>query len=243
MPRTLFVAILALAQTACNRESRTSDKEVRPAALPFVEDTPERYVELREGQRGVSSSNSARVKHRPELDRMREINGDLRDICYWLHGPENPRIVVESQNRNFYRVVYKQGDRGALPVIAKPLGLMVLQEEREVDAITIRVAQGGHRLKPVAKGLQAKLDEVELSEGRWPLDGVTADELARFLEIRFRRPVTNLTALEGRWSILLSDEVARVSPEPREIAPLEQFGLELRWERVRLPVTVVKDGP
>ena len=47
-------------------------------------------------------------------------------------------------------------------------------------------------------------------------DGVTADDLARFLETRYRRPVVNLTALEGRWSILLSEKAGKMAIGGRE---------------------------
>ena len=53
--------------------------------------------------------------------------------------------------------MYKWGDRDALKVIAKPLGLQVAQEEREIQALTIRASPGGHRLKPAAKWKQVKV--------------------------------------------------------------------------------------
>jgi hypothetical protein len=210
----------------------------------LTEDTQDGYVQLREGRGGYVLKRPGQIENRPDLKDLGELHGDLDFICTELHGTENPRIVIESKNKRSYQVVSNLRDRDALKVIAKPLGLLVTQEEREIRAITIRVAPEGHRLKPAAKGKQVKVEDVSCeADGRWPLDGVTADELARFLEIRYRRPVINQTALEGRWSILLSEKAGKMGPSADDTAPLDDVGLELRWEKVKIPVTVVKDKP
>lgn len=236
MYRLALFAGLMLSLSAC--------AGTRPGKVILTEDSKERYVQLREGRPGYVLSTIGHVENRPDLKDVREVHGDLGFICTEIHGVDNPRIVIESKNKAHYQVVYKWGDRDALKVIAKPLGLQVNQEEREIQALTIRASPGGHRLKPAAKGKQAKVEDVCCDvEGRWPLDGVTADELARFLETRYRRPVVNLTGVEGRWSILLSEKAGKMWPSAGEKAQLDDLGLELRWEKVKVPVTVVKDKP
>jgi uncharacterized protein (TIGR03435 family) len=113
-----------------------------------------------------------------------------------------------------------------------------------IKAITIRLSREGHNLKPAAKGKRVKPEEVCCDvKGRWPLDGVTIDELARFLETRYRRPVVHLTGVDGQWSMLLSGKAGKVWSSADKKAQLDDLGLELQWEKVKLPVTVVKDNP
>jgi hypothetical protein len=215
---------------------------IRGGKIILTEDTKDRYVQLRTGGWGsYILSKPTYVKNRGELEQVHEVHGDLKFICSEIHGVDNPRIVIESKNQARYQVIYKYGDREALKVIAKPLGLTVTHEEREIRAITVRVSEGGHRLKPAAKGKKVKIEEVCSVEGRWPLDGVSADELARFLERRYHEPVVNLTSLKGTWSMLLSHEAGNFWPSANEKKQLDDLGLELRWEKVRIPVTVVKD--
>lgn len=236
MYRIALIAGLALPLSACTG--------IRPGKVILTEDSKERYVQLREGSAGYVLRTIGHVENRPELKDLQEVHGDLDFICTEIHGVDNPRIVVESKSKHHYQVVYKWGDRKALKVIAKPLGLVVTREERQVPALTIRESVGGHRLKRAEKGRQVKVEVICCDiDGRWPLDGVSADELARFLEIQYRRPVVNLTALDGRWSILLSEKAGTTWPSADEKAQLDELGLELRWGKVKIPVTVVKDKP
>jgi hypothetical protein len=215
-----------------------------PGRVILTEDTKDRYVQLREGRAGYVLGRSGHAENRPDLDDLTEVHGDLDFICSEIHGVSNPRIVVESKNKGHYQVTYKRGDREALKVIARPLGLVVAEEERAIQAITIRESPGGNRLKPAGKERQVKVEDVCCDvEGRWPLSGVTADELARFLETRYRRPVVNLTSLDGRFSILLSEKAGKSRPRADEKVQLDDLGLELRWEKVTISVTVVKDKP
>ena len=171
-----------------------------PGKVIFIEDTNDRYVLLRYGRAGYVSVSSHNVGHRPELKYMQEVDGDLDFICRQIHGVDNPLIVVETKNSGHYQVVYKWNDQEALKVISKPLGLIVDEEEREILALTIRELRGGHRLKPAGNGKRTNLDEVACdTEGRWPLDAATLDEIARFLETRYRRPVVNVTSIPGWW--------------------------------------------
>jgi hypothetical protein len=230
------LAALMVALSACNG--------IGPGKVILTEDAKGRYVQLREGRAGYVLSAPGHVEKRADLDNLREVHGDLHFICREIHGVENPRLVIESKSKEHYQVVYKQRDHEALKVIAKALGLDVTQEERKISAITIRESAGGHKLKPAAKGEQANVEmNCRVVDERWALDGVTADELARFLETRLHRPVVNLTALDGRWSILLSRTASKIPPEPDEVIRLDSLGLELRWEKVKILVTVVKDKP
>jgi hypothetical protein len=237
-----------------------------PGRVILTVDTNERYLQLREGRGGYVFCGDAPMRSRPELKLLREVHGDLDSICREIHGAGNPRIVVESKSKRHYQVVYRWGDQEALRFLARPLALEVTREERAIQAITIRVSPEGHRLKtPTVQRLKNRIEAIGSRrqpnshwrnerlkptkvediccdwEGRWPLESVTADELARFLESRYRVPVVNLTSLKGSWSILLSDKAGRIGPSMGETLALDDLGLELTWETVRIPVTVVKD--
>jgi hypothetical protein len=232
--RLALIAGLSLTLSAC--------AGIRSGKVIFTEDTEDRYVQLRESQPGYVLRRSGHVENRPDLKDLTEVHGDLDFICTEIHGIENPRITIESKDKGHYQVVYKREDRDALTVIAKPLGLVVSQEEREILALTIRVSPGGHRMKPAEKGKQVNVDAVGVRDEGWRLDGATMDQVARFLETRYRRPVVDLTSLEGRWAITLSEKVVRSLPAANERTQLDDFGLEIRWEKVKLPVIVVKDN-
>jgi uncharacterized protein (TIGR03435 family) len=277
--RLVVLACLAPALAGC------SGSDFRSGKVIYTEDSGGRYIQVREGEDGYVLSRSGQVPSRPDLKDLVEKHSSLEDLCRDFHGRDNPRIVIESTNRKSYQVVYKSADRDdVLPVIAKALGLEVTQEERDVAAITLRVAPGGHRLKPAAarpiaperqgpkpamNGPPIKSEpEYDGPEGHWLMEGITTEELARFLERRFRQPVVDLTGLEGKWSILLSHEGTRwppfdknarpvqppyrpvVNPTPRHLVvrnlppqPLDDLGLELFEQSVRLRVTVIKDAP
>jgi len=217
-----------------------------PSTLVYLEDTEERYIEIREVQGQGVGTSGARVAHRPSWVNS-TIEGNLIYILEGLHG-QNPRIVIESSNRRSYQVIYQIGDKGALHVVARELGCVVSQEDRNVYAFTIRVQPGGHRLKPAAEGQTVNPEQVfgSRDEG-YPLEGATMDDLAKFLEIQYRYPVVNLTSLDGRWSIRLAHDTGFLRPQSKTptktIWPLDDTGLELRVEKVKIPVTVVKDKP
>lgn len=234
--RSTFFASLIFLLPACGG--------IHPGKVILTEDTNNRYFQLREGRGGYVMSRGIQIKNRPELGYLTEVHGDLQFICTDINGLENPRIVIESKNKGHYQVVFQREDPEALKLLAKPLGLVVSQEEREIQAITIRVSAGGPRLKTAGKGQRVKIEDVCCNvDGQWPLDGVTADELARFLETRYRKPVVNLTSLKGVWSILLSRKAGIEGPEPDKKTHLDDLGLELQWEKVKIPVTVIKDKP
>ncbi|MCE9555367.1 MAG: TIGR03435 family protein, partial [Planctomycetes bacterium] len=145
-------------------------------------------------------------------------------------------------NQACYQVIYSWGDREALKVIAKPLDLDIAEEDRNISSLTIRIARTGHRLKPSVNSAPIKVEGVAVgADHLWPLDGVSMDELARFLEIRYRRPVVNMTSLQGHWSIQLSHASTINWPNANERVPLDDLGLDLQWEQITIPVTVVRD--
>jgi hypothetical protein len=214
-----------------------------PGRVIFTEDTPERYVQVRRMWGSYTLIHGVDVPGRPDLTNMHEVHGDLTTICEVIHGFENPRIVVESKNTASYQVVYKWGDRGALKVIARHLGLVVAEEDRKINAFSLRLSHGGHRLKPAAPGEVFRLRNVICDvDGWWPLEGATMDDVTRFLETERHLPVVNLTRLEGRWSLRISRDTLNMLPLDGVPYEVDDTRLELRWVRHVLPVTVVKDA-
>lgn len=149
-----------------------------------------------------------------------------------------------------YEVVFDPADTRALEVVAKQLDMTVGEEDREILALRLTVAKGGHHLKQVKKPDKPQwnscvTDKTPQGVERhwvWPLPGVSMDELALFLESRSRRPVVNMTNLTGYYSLELSDESVKLWPqETNETKALDQTGLEIRWERTKTRVLVVKD--
>jgi hypothetical protein len=226
----------------------------------LTHNTATQYVQLREGNRGYVSATDRSIKTRPDLKNVREINGKIPFLCDEILAPDC-RFIVESTNKKPYLVNYQWGDRSALLVIAKPLNLVVSQEVREIPAITIRESKSGHKLKPAVsisirqspigsivqvagKDKQVPVEDVpSTANGDTLLDHVTLDELALFLEKRFRQPTVNLTSIEGTWSIWLSRKAAKTYPQEDKVIPLDELGLEMKWEKVKLLVTVIKDKP
>jgi hypothetical protein len=223
---------LAFTISACHRG--------QPSKVLFLHDQDGHYVEVREGAFGEVSRKAGHVAGRPDLEGLVEVNDDLPYVCKTMLGLENPRVVIESKDTRYYRVVFNRGPE-SLKVIAEPLGLAVTQEEQQVPAITLRVAKGGHQLQAAAKDEQTASLRHE-DNGRLRYEGITAGELAQALEREFRRPVVDLTSLEGRWSFTVSEEAIR-QPGPDETVKLDDLGLEMRWENVKVRMTVVKDRP
>jgi hypothetical protein len=67
------------------------------------------------------------------------------------------------------------------------------------------------------------------------------DELARFLETQYHRPVCNVTTLEGRWTLLLPPAAVQDPPPVGKESPLRDLGLGLQWEDRPISVVVIKD--
>ncbi|MGD9127628.1 MAG: DUF3738 domain-containing protein [Planctomycetia bacterium] len=207
----------------------------------YLEDSPARYLQIKKGNPGVVSLGGTQLPHRKDIQFPRKIEGDLHTIFSEMHGRCHPKIVVETKNQKGYEVIYDTDDKQALQIVAKQLGMTVAQEEREIMALRITVAKGGHHLKKVEKPDEPQWDSC-VCQGVWPLHGVTMDELALFLESRFCRPVVNKTGLKGYYRLELSDETVRLWPqEEGEKKALDKTGLQIHWEPTKTKVLVVKD--
>jgi hypothetical protein len=207
----------------------------------LTEDSGGRYVQVRTGSAGYVCRKIGHVDKRPDLEDLVEVHGDLEFICQEINGVTNPRILVESNNKSHYEVTFKQEGKEALKVVARALGLTVTQEEREILALVVRISPTGHQLRLAANGKRVNAEDIFIRDNGWAMDGITMDEFARFLEQRYRRPVVNSTKLSGNWSIVLSTDAAREWPSENETKELDKLGLDLRWERMKVLVTVVKD--
>jgi hypothetical protein len=242
MPRGLLTVLSAFSLLLCVGPAFWACggcNSSHPGRLIAVEDVGDRYIELRKGRGSYVMTRPGTVKGRPELTRMREVHGDLEFICTEVH--PGGRIVVESKNRARYQVLYTWADKGnVLDVIAEAVGLVVAREEREVWAVAIRVPPSGHRLQPAPEGEAAEPWDAGTGE---EVLHITMDDLTRDMETRWRRPAVNLTALEGRWLVRLSSRARMIGRNlgDGDVVPLEDTGLELRLEKVRLPVIVVMD--
>lgn len=208
----------------------------------YEEDTPTRYLRIKKGNPGIFSRGCVPMPpHRKDSDRLISIEGDLESVFQEMYGCNHPKIVVETQNKRGYGVAYNPDDPKAMEIVAKQLGMIVGEEDREIIALRITVAKGGHHLKQVAKPDTPQWDS-SVKDDIWPLHGVTLDELAMFLENRYRRPVVNMTGVVGYYWLDVSAKAARDWPQTMdEVRPLDQTGLELHWERTKVRVLVVRD--
>ena len=208
----------------------------------FEEDSPARYLRIKKGNPDIESTSGEQLPQRKDIKYPRKVEGDLRFIFETMHGWDHPRIVVETSNKKGFEVVYNPDDAKALEIVAGQLGMTVGEGDREILALAITVGKDGHHLKPVDKPATPQWDSCVTQDDIWPLHGITLDELARFLEARFRRPVVNKTGLNGYYWLELSGKTVRVWPQREdETKPLDQTGLQLHWERVKTKVLVVKD--
>jgi hypothetical protein len=216
----------------------------------YLEDSPTRYLRIKKGNPNIVLAAGEQLPHRKDIPYPRRVEGDLKFVFETMNGWDHPRIVVETKNIKGYEVVFDPADTKALEIVAKQLGMTVGEEDREILALRISVAKGGHHLKQVEKPDNPQwnscvTDNTPQAVERhwvWPLHGVTMDELALFLESRFRRPVVNMTGLTGYYWLELSDESVRLWPQKMdETKALDQTGLQIRWERTKTRVLVVKD--
>ena len=200
-----------------------------------------RDITVKTGSKGLLSSGSVTIPDRPELKDYVKINGDLDFVFRGL--VSGPRIVVETKKPGFYEVVCHAYDDEAINVVAKALGLVVEKNKRVVPAIAMTESKGGHRLKGVPAPKEPfDLDKIAMRIlDLWVLDSATLDELAAFLEQRFRRTVVNKTGIKGHWRVELSHKASRMMPYEEQVLPLGETGLNLKWEDEELVVTVVKD--
>jgi hypothetical protein len=228
MCRYTLMASMSMAIMSCSHDETIN-----------IEDSCERYLLLRRSHSSSILTTVASVKHRPTSESSRRVRGDLRWICTEIHGVDNPRILIEAKRDSYYEVIYQVKDAKALELIAGWLDLVVVREERNCKAITIRTMLDGHCLKPSPKEAFT-LDDVTTDEQQnWRLEGATMDDLARFLEWRLRTPVVNRTLLQGHWSVSLSPEVGKTVPTNEY--RIHGLGLILSMEDCRIPMLVVKE--
>ena len=216
----------------------------------YEEDSPARHLRITKGDPGVVCCAGANLPHRKDIDYPRRVEGDLRTIFTEMYGIDHPRIVVETKSKKGYEVIFDPDDKKAMEIVANQLGMAVGKEDREILAMQITIAQDGHHLQEVKKPAEPQWDACVTDKAPtaaerhwvWPLHGVSMDELALFLESRYRRPVVNKTGLDGYYWLELSDEAAKLWPqELDEIKPLDQTGLRLCWKPTTTTVLVVKD--
>jgi hypothetical protein len=66
--------------------------------------------------------------------------------------------------------------------------------------------------------------------------------VAAFLERQYRKPVVDLTRLDGYWTLQISDKNGKIYPSLNDSPmPLDGTGLELKWEKVNADVLVIED--
>ena len=66
-----------------------------------------------------------------------------------MYGGDHPKIVVETSNEKGYKVVFDSDDARALEIVANQFGMTVGEDDREILALQMTVANEGHRLKRV----------------------------------------------------------------------------------------------
>lgn len=216
--------------------------------IVYLEDSPARYLRIRKGDPNTVAVGGGDLPVRKDIPFPRSVEGDLNTVFQEIY--RHPKIVVETKNKKGYQVVFNPDDKEALRIVAEQLGMTAREGEREILALRITVAAGGHHLKRVAKPEKPQWEccvidstpHAAESHWVWPLHGVSMDELALFLESRLRRPVVNLSGLKGYYWLDLSDETVRLWPQRMdETKELDQTGLQLHWEQTKTTVLVVKD--
>jgi len=207
----------------------------------YLEDSPARYLRIKKGNPNIGSGSPADLPHRKDIKYPRRIEGNLKTLFEGIYGWDHPKIVVETKNQKGYEVVFNPDDKQAMEIVAKQLGMTVGEDDREILALKITVAEGGHHLKPVPKPDKPQWDCCETGDGVWPLHGVNMGELALFLQSRLRSPVVDKTGLAGYYSFEIADKTVRVGPKKDKTEPLDHTGLQLHWERTKTKVLVVKD--
>ena len=207
----------------------------------FQRDTPKQYIRITKGNPRIVAMGGQQLPHRPDIKHPRRVEGNLKCIFEEIHGIDRPKIVVETSNRKGYEVIYDPDDQTALKVVAEKLGLEVGEEMREIRALVLSIDPQGHQLKKCPKPAKPQWD-IAIEGDKWPLHGVTMDELTQFLESRYRRPVVNQTGLSGYYTFELSNDSVKQWPQRRgKFQKLDDTGLRIRWEKVKTKVLVVKD--
>lgn len=216
----------------------------------YLEDSPARYLRIKKGDPNVVSVGGERLPHRKDIPFPRRVEGNLPSIIREMCGGDHPKLIVETRNTKGYEVVYNPDDTKVLEIVAKQLGMIVSEVEREMPVARLTVAKDGHHLVKIEtpeqpqghSGVSERASAAAEGHPVWPLHDVTMDELSKFLESRFGTIVVNMTGLTGRYWLELSDESVKVGPQTAGVTQaLDQTGLEIHWERTSTKVLVVKD--
>ncbi|MBM4088715.1 MAG: TIGR03435 family protein [Planctomycetes bacterium] len=204
----------------------------------YEEDTPTRYLRIRKGNPNQLSIGSAELPHRKDVKNPTRVEGDLQAVFEHIY--HGRKIVVETRNKKGYEVIYAYHDERALEIVAAQLGMTVKREQRSISAFVLTVGQSGSHLQQVPKRNKPDWEWKYTDRGTRAYYAVTMDELADFLERLSGPPVVNKTGLAGYYDLELSDKAER-APRQGETRMLDQTGLEMRWEKTKAEVVVVKD--
>jgi len=247
-----LVNLLWLGICGCERDNSIKavmeNKYPKGSKVIYEKDDVEGYIKIATGSRSNVSAIWTKIEGRE--NEYRVVNGNLQFIFETIYGWDNPRVFVESNNGNSYKVIFDPDDSSAMEIVASHLGLRVIEKDKKIWVLTIRVGEEGHRLKArtIKHDLTRKLHEQGRvkyycdTNGDWPLDGISMKNFAIFLEKRYRRPVVDLTGLEGFWSFKLSDKSGKIYPQKKdEVMLLDDTGIVLQWEELETPVLVIED--
>jgi len=243
---TIFLAVLLL---SCKPSPfGRDDKEKVAGKALFEKDDIENYIKIMKSDSSWAYADWAKIEgHKKEY---RVVNGSLQFVFETVYGWDKPRIFVECENKKRYKIIFNPDDPNALHTIASQLGLQAKEQDREIWALGIRVSKSGHTLRKKEiehEWIRRKLENNQFScrcdrDGNWPLDGVSTQNLAAFLERQYRKPVVDLTGLDGYWTLQISDKNGKIFPRLNDSPmPLDGTGLELKWEKVNTDVLVIED--
>jgi Protein of unknown function (DUF3738) len=196
----------------------------------LYERTPERHIAV---WRSMTRKYVIVPRYVPTY--VREVTGDLPFIFRVVNGLDNPRLVVESNSRQFYTIRYEIGDKRALSDIAKAVGCVSRTELREVDVLEVDLSNEDQKALSRASGKnKTPILETASIGNQWRLDGYSMGDIAVFLERRLRLPVIDNTGLRGEWNVLLRDGF-----ENDKGQPLNGTGLELKKVRRKTELIVI----
>jgi len=133
-------------------------------------------------------------------------------------------------------------------LLAERFKLELHHQTKEVNAMVLKVAKGGHKLKPVEQE-----GSPSFSTGRLNLTGkgATVAQLITFLSREIRLPIVDQTELSGRYDYFLdinayiTDEMRNQSGPPLEAPSIianalqGQLGLKIETKKLQLDVLVI----
>jgi uncharacterized protein (TIGR03435 family) len=173
------------------------------------------------------------------------VNGRSLSIqtCFaWAYGVSESRVVMEAKLPDEKYDIKAEGvpqDNNTLPALqlalSSALGVSAAREQREIEVLVLtQLAGQNHKLQ--RPGPEA----VNAGWGRDFVSGTNSDlgTLLKFLDDRAGIPVIDETGLKEKYTYDL--KVVGNDYESLRKAVLEQLGLDLRKERRKLPVIVVR---